>query len=211
MWNYAMLAVLAFSAALQAGRGTSGSVAGVVLDGEGRPLAEATVFIGTLANSPRAVTDADGRFKLDSVPAGLVGLNAFKESAGYPYDMFSFYLMPGARLPKFELAEGETRPNVIIQLGAKAAYLRLYVTTQNGLPIDTSLSFSRPDLGRYGDYQRGAKSGDVIPVPPVPFRLTVSAHGFRIWHYGAEDGRASDALISLKSGQVKTIAVTLER
>ncbi len=192
-------------------RPASGSIDGTVVDNDGNPLAAATVFVGTLAKGPRATTDADGRFTLNDVPAGTVGLQAYKESDGYPYNMFSFYLMPGEQLTKCDVPNGERVSNVVIHLGPKAAYLRIKITDENGLPVGASLAFSRPDLGQYGDYRRSAKADDVILVPPLPFRLTVEAKGFEPWHYGAERWRARDGLIDLKSAETLTLAIRLKR
>jgi len=212
MWRHLIAAIaLTLSALAQVSPPATGSVEGIVLDGDGRPLAEATVFVGTLARSPRTQTDAEGRFKLNDIPAGRIGLQAFKESDGYPYNMFAFFLMPGQPLPKFDLAAGQTLSNVIIRLGAKAAYLKLSVRDENNLPIDAGLTFSRPDLGRYGDYQRSAKPDDLILVPPVPFRLTVQEKGFQPWHYGGEHWLDKEGLIVLKSGETLTLTVRLKK
>jgi hypothetical protein len=188
----------------------AGSVEGLVLDGDGKSLADATVFVGTLANGPRTKTDPDGRFRLSGLPVGSVGLQAFKESDGYPYNMFSFFLVPGEQLLKVDVAAGETLRNVVIHLGAKAAYLKLHVTDEAGVPVNAGLSFSRPDLGQYGDYERSATANDVILVPPVPFRLTVEEKGFQPWHYGGERWQNQEGLINLKSGESKILNIKLK-
>jgi hypothetical protein len=206
MWRRAVIGLVLTVAGL-AQTPTRGSVEGIVLDGEGKPLAEATIFVGTLLNGPRTKTTSEGKFTLRDVPAGRVGLQAYKESDGYPYNMFSFFRMPGEQLTKFDVAAGETVKNVVIHLGAKAAYLKLEVTDEDGLPVSAGLSFSRPDLGRYGNYERSAKASDVILVPPVPFRLTVEAKGFQPWHYHSEE---SD-LISLKSGETLFLPIRLAK
>jgi hypothetical protein len=195
---------------LASAQGT-GSVEGLVLDGDGKPLPDATVFVGTIANSPRAQTDADGKFTLEDIPVGTVGLNAFKESDGYPYNMFSFFLMPGEQLPQFDLAARQTVKGVVVRLGAKAAYLKLLVTTDEGVPLNAELSFSRPDLGKYGDYQRSAQANDLILVPPVPFRLTVTEKGYQPWHYGGDEWQAPRGLVQLKSGETKVMTVKLKK
>jgi len=186
-----------------------GSVEGVVLDGMGKPLEGATVYDGAVAKSPRTQTDAEGRFRLVDVPAGFVGLSAYKEDDGYPYDMFSFFTMPGEDLPKFNLVAGQVRTGVVIHLGAKAAYLHLYISDERGVPIDANLSFSRPDLGKYGNYHRSSKPNDVLLVPPVPFRLVVSAPGCKPWHYGGANWRAKDGLIHLKPGASLKLSIRL--
>jgi hypothetical protein len=212
MWRRLVIA-LTFTLASQAqiSSPATGSVEGTVLDGEGKPLPGATVFVGTLAKGPRTKTDAGGRFRLNGLSAGNIGLLAYKESDGYPYDMFSFFLMPGEQIPKLDVAAGETVRGVVIHLGARAAYLKLEVTDESGLPVDSNLSFSRPDLGRYGDYRRSAKANDVILVPPVPFRLTIEAEDFEPWHYGGADWQTAKGLVRLKSGEVLALSIHLQR
>lgn len=208
MWR-TLLAAFALAVAAGAQIAPTGIVEGVVVDGDGKPLAGATVFIGTVTRGPRALTDAVGRFRLDNVPPGLVGLDAFKESDGYPYDMFSFYIMPGAQLPTFNLAPGETRGSVVIRLGAKAAYLKLQVRDDSGNALKPSLSFSRPDLGQFGDYQRSYGENALIPVPPVPFRLTVQEEGYDPWHYGGDAWQTHGGLIELSPGQTLALSIAL--
>lgn len=190
---------------------STGSVQGTVLDGEGKPLAEATVFVGTHTNAPSTKTDAEGNFMLSGVPAGNVGLNAYKESDGYPYNMFSFYLTPGEQLPKFDLAAGQTVKGVIVHLGPKAAYLKFDITDEDGKPVGAGASFSRPDLGQFGDYQTSIPANRVVLVPPVPFRLTIAAKGYEPWHYGGERWRGREGLIALKSGETLNLAIQLKK
>lgn len=212
MWRgLAGALVLGAAVLAQTSLPTTGSVQGIVLDGEGKPLAGATVFIGTLADGPRATTDAAGRFTLAEIPPGNIGLHAYKEADGYPYDMFSFFLTPGQEMNRIDVAAGETVRDVVIRLGLKAAYLKLAVADEDGMPVNATLSFSRPDLGRYGDYRRSAKANDVILVPPVPFRLTVEAKGFEPWHYGAERWKDKAGIIILKSGETRNLMVRLKR
>jgi hypothetical protein len=211
MWRSLMVVlVLTLAASAQVSQPATGSAEGVVLDGDGKPLSGATVFVGNLAKAPRTMTDAEGRFILKGLPVGKIALMAYKESDGYPYNMFSFYSVPGGPPPEFDVAEGETVRNAVIHLGAKAAYLKLEVTDEAGAQVNAGLLFSRPDLGRYGDYRRSAKANDVILVPSVPFRLTVEAKGFQPWRSG-EDPQNKDGLIALKSGETRTLTIRLRK
>ena len=214
MWRRPLVALifsLTVAAQVSPSPSATGSAEGTVLEGDGKPLAGATVFVSTLAKGPRVQTDAHGKFVIGGLPVGTVGLLAYKESDGYPYDMFSFFTMPGMEISTFDVAAGKTTNNVVIHLGAKAAYLKLEVTDEYGQPVDAGLSFSRPDLGRYGEYQRSARANDVILVPPVPFRLTVEAKGFQPWHYGGERWQDNIGLITLSSGETLALTVRLKK
>ena len=186
----------------------TGSVEGVVLDQQGHPLAGATVFVGTMLKGPSTRTSDDGKFVLNEVPAGKVGLNAYKEDDGHPYNMSSFYIVPGEIMPKVDVGAGDTVKGVTVQLGAKAAYLKLDVTDNNGMPVDArNLLLSRPDLGKFGDYQTSIPASKSIMVPPLPFRLAIQAEGYDTWHY--EDGKGD--LITLKSGETLKLHVQLRK
>jgi hypothetical protein len=186
-----------------------GLVLGVVLDDKGMPVADATVFVGTIARGPSTHTDAEGKFVLGGIPPGVVGLHAYKKSDGYPYDIFAFFDMPGEKRPYFEVKEGKTTAGIVIQLGARAAYLSLDIADESGNPIETSLTLTRPDLGKYGDYKTSAGAHQTLMVPPVPFRLQVEADGFRPWHYGSDEWLTDKGLIKLNSGATLNLSIRL--
>src|SRR5690348_12152162 len=84
-----------------------GMVEGVVVDGDGKRLADATVTSYTQAKGvERDVmqyqANGNGEFTL-RLPEGKVWLSAHKESEGYPYAFFAFYLMPGQDFPSVEV------------------------------------------------------------------------------------------------------------
>lgn len=145
------LAAAAFNPAATAG---SGSVEGIVLDGNGAPLSYAVTYALPEQDmlKPISVTaDETGKFVLKDVPAGIVYISAFKESAGYPYNFFSFFIMPGEHMPKVEVKSGETTKDVVVQLGAKAARLNIEITDNQGHPLDlgvhgVQLTFTRLDM-----------------------------------------------------------------
>jgi Carboxypeptidase regulatory-like domain len=193
-----------------------GSVRGIVLDSEGKPLPDAIVYAlpqQDMRKQIDASTDAEGKFEINNLPPGTFYLSAYKETAGYPYNFFSFYMMPHEKVPlAVEVRSGAVSNNVTLQLGEKAAYLTIVVTTDDGSALSDGIQlvFSRPDLP--GSYQRGASSrAEHIPVPPVPFRLVVEAAGFQPWHYRSEEGQPESGLISLSSGQSLALSVRLKR
>jgi Carboxypeptidase regulatory-like domain len=203
--------VLLFLAATVLSQTEDGRIQGIVVDQSGTPVGKATVFVGTLARGPSTQTDANGRFMLEGVPAGNIGLHAFKPSDGHPYDMFTFFTMPGEKEPFVEVTSGQTVGNVVIQLGSRAASLTLDVTDESGTPIDATASFSRPDLGKTGNYERGIKSRESLLVPPVPFRLTVEAKGFESWHYGGSRWETDEGLLRLKPEQKLILSIKLKK
>src|SRR5260370_6920205 len=138
----------------------SGAVEGVVLDGDKKQLPGATVYAlpeENMANQLRTTTDAAGKFRLADVPVGMAYIDAYKESDGYPYNFFSFFLSPGEKTPnKVPVTARGTTFGVMIQLGARAAHLQLEITSEDGEEEQISLLFHLPDMPR--PYSRGAHS-----------------------------------------------------
>ncbi len=189
----------------------TGSVRGVVLDERGDPVAEATVFVGTMAKGPTTQTNKEGKFTLEGVPPGTVGLHAYKKNAGYPYDLFAFFAAPSAKLPYAEVLAGQTTAGVIIQLGERAAHISIDITDEAGNAVDASVELTRPDLGAYGTYRTGAKGRLDLMIPPVPFRMRIEARGYCTWHYGGSKWSTGSGLITPRTGENLNIAAQLQK
>jgi len=198
-----------FSQAPGSGRG---SIEGTVLDGNGVPLHHAVVYALPEEEMLKPIfvtTDETGKFILKDIPAGNVYVSAYKESDGYPYNFFSFFAMPGEQKPKVEVKSGETTKDVVVHLGAKAAYLNILIANEQGDPLDegVQLIFTRLDVPGY--YQTAVKTRKSLQVPPVPFRLRAEAKGYETWHYGGEKWEGNEGLISLKSGESLSVSIRL--
>jgi hypothetical protein len=221
MLRIVMVAALVFSvgaAQTTTGATGTGSVQGTVVDIGGAPIPGARVFVRTLRNGPWSETDNQGAFLLNGVPVGEVGLSAYKTESGYPYNVFAFFAVPGQDLPEVRVVEGQVTQNVVIRLGARAAFLQVEITDENGTPVDAALTFNRPDLvlakpdlKGYGEYRRTVAAKETILVPPVPFRLTAAAEGFSPWYFGGDAWQTSKGLIRLNSGQTLTLPIHLHR
>jgi hypothetical protein len=191
-----------------------GSIAGVVLEQTGTPLADATVFAlpeQDMRRQIRTQTDAQGRFVLKNLPVGGAYIHAYKESAGYPYSFFAFFAMPGQEPPpKVDVRPGQTTTGVTIRMGVKAAALKLKITDSTGAPLTASAAFERPDMGRPGNYSTGLEAEQVLLVPPVPFRMTVRRDGYADWRYIGSDWREPVGLVSLRPGETRELAIVLQ-
>jgi hypothetical protein len=208
--------VLFATLAVQGSAGGSsevGSASGVVLDDAGKPLADATVYAlpaEDMTHQIRGTSDSAGRFVLEGLPAGTVYIDAYKESDGYPYNMFSFFKVPGANTPvSMKVVAGKATGNIVLHLGQRSAYLQLDVSADEGAPAGGALLFDRLDIP--GPYIRGVLANDKIMVPLVPFRLTFQAEGYLPWHYGGESWQTGAGLIKLKSGETLHLAIRVKR
>ncbi len=190
-----------------------GVVEGVVVDGDGKPLPDATVTSYTQAKGvARDVmqyqANGNGEFSLRLLE-GEVWLSAHKNSEGYPYAFFAFYLMPGQEFPTIEVKPGETTKGVVVRVGVKAAHLNYEVVDEDGKPVLGRFVFNR--LDQTEPYSTSALVKDDLLVPPAPFRATFEAKGYKPWHYGGDNWRGKEGVISLKSGEVLTLTIRLQR
>ena len=109
----------ALAASLQMPKG-SGRIAGQVRDDTGKQgLAGAAVTLATGSHSPvRLLTDADGRFAFDDLPAGEFNVTA--TLSGYSPGAHGRLRPSGASLP-LELTDGQRLGNLVIPLWSLAA------------------------------------------------------------------------------------------
>jgi hypothetical protein len=115
-----------------------GSIEGVVVDPDGKPVADAVVHEtsddghplgGTIFRSA-TMTDAHGKFVLDHViPAEKVAVWAYKWDDYYEDVMepFTFNRPKNLKIPVVEVKPGQTITGVRIQFPQKAGKLHLYV------------------------------------------------------------------------------------
>ena len=191
----------------------SGMVEGVVVDGDGKPLPDATLTSYTQAKGvTRDVmqyqVNENGEFSL-RLPEGKVWLSAHKESEGYPYAFFAFYLMPGQVFPTVEVKPGETIKGVVVRVGVKAAHLNYEVVDEHGKSVLGRFIFTR--LDQTEPFSTSVLAKDDLLVPPAPFRVTFEAKGYKPWHYGGDQCRGKEGVISLKSGEVLNLTIRLQR
>jgi hypothetical protein len=191
-----------------------GSVEGVVLDEQNKPIPEANVYAPLPQDMRRRVatttTDSSGKFGFRDLPTGVVYIYAYKVSDGYPDGFFRFFKLPNDQpLVSAKVEAGQVTTGVTIKRGARAAHLKVNVTDENGNPLGGYFVFTRED--QPGAYQQGASPEESMLVPPVPFRLTVGAMGYGEWHYGGANYAGKAGLIALKSGQTLNLAVRLRK
>ena len=201
---------------------STGTVQGTVIDPEGIPVADASVYYELrdtpAPGHPRTVaTDKSGAFILEGVAAGKVSLGAFKESASYNYSIFAFNAPPRTSMLQVEVKPGETRRNLIIHLAPKAGLLRLRVLDAATRQPLSQIRFQlcradhADDIGYClgGGGSPSASDGDLSQfVPPsVPISIKLSALNYTNWTYKDQDTGSS--LLTLKSGETRVLTIYL--
>jgi hypothetical protein len=215
-WALALLVVLSYLGPLKnsAQITTTGSVEGVVLDQQGKPIRDANVYANLEKDMRRPVatttTDSAGKFLLRDLPAERVYIYAYKESDGYPNGFAAFFALPNDQsLVVMKVEAGQTT-SLTIKRGARSAHLKVHVTDENGSRIGAGLRLTREDQPG-GDYITGTDGDVSMLVPPVPFRVMVDEDGYEPWHYGGANYASKAGLVTLKSGQTLTLNVRLRK
>jgi len=190
-------------------------ITGQVLDAASMPVSGATISIfpmetGISGGLPWAVTDTRGRYRLVSPAFGKTRFCAVKESAGFPNTQGLLFGSGKENMPIEDLTPG-ARLNVDIQLGQPDGILELTVidavsrapaakaciTLQRAIP-ESMYSATVPADGRI-----------VLPLPPAPISVKVTAPGYQPWKY-SDTIHSTDAIV-MGAGDRKMIVVELTK
>ncbi len=157
-----------------------GSISGVVVNSEEKPLLKATVTLGSAGGTQTAVTDEKGRFAFPNVKPGACFLRAEKRgyTAGDP-------VLPGTQL---KLAAGERQENVVVKLFAVAT-ITGRVVNEKGEPMAEAYVFAmrRDSPGSARAVPAGAaRAPGAAPIPitgPPAGLVHTNDHGeFRLYN-----------------------------
>ncbi len=172
------------------------TIQGTVLGEHGESLAGATVYAySDLRRQIEATSDVKGNFVLPSAPTGVVYIDAYKESDGYPYNLFAFHKAIGEEVHKIEVAPGAHIQNVMIKLGPKAATLHFDITQSDGAPVTGSVGIELTRDDNPGPYHEGAKPNQTMLVPSlVPFHFAITVPGYKVWNSQSITAQAGEKL-----------------
>ena len=184
---------------------TVGSIAGVVRDLNGAPVAEASVYAVNVENIRsrfNAHTDSNGSFVLRDVPPGTYSVHAHKESEGYPDTFFSFFSMGNKKAwRQVEVEVGRATEVLVLELGPKYAVLELSIEDERGNYVGSSLTFARVDDPKR-TYMVGSAPKMKLLVPPVAFRFQIRAKGYQTWQ---------SKRLKPRSGETVSVKASLKR
>lgn len=190
---------------------TYGSIRGLVVSSDNKPLEGATVYALPALNMHkqlRSQTDSNGKYLIKGVPSGEAYVSVFDEAEGYPFNFFAFFINPGQEMRKVQVSSQGEATEVNFKLGDKAARLQLDIVNDLGAPITQTaeLAFKRPDVP--GTYTVGAGDNISLLVPPVRFHLSVNVDGFKQWSY---ENKETGNMLQPKPGENIKLTVHLMR
>lgn len=193
---------------------TTGSVEGVVLDQQGKPIPDADVYANLEEDmrhpAAETTTDSAGKFLLRDLPPKRIYIYAYKESDGYPNGLWQFLNLPDDQSLVVVNVEAGQTTTLTIKRGARFARLIVHITDENGIRIGAGLTLTREDQ-KPDRFIMGTDGEVSMLVPPLPFRVMVDHDGYEPWHYGGANYAGKAGLVSLKSGQTLTLNVRLRK
>lgn len=165
-------------------------ITGRVLSAQVTPVAGVEVcarpFVARRAAWPPCVhSDADGRFSIPVEVSAAFFLTAKKESEGYPDSYRVFYRVPFLHQSEVVVTDGQSPPEVTLQLGPPAARLSGSITDAlTGRPVNRArVRLCRTESPKYcATFDPvGGDGRYTVAVPPSPVALEVMAEGYEDW------------------------------
>ena len=194
-----------------------GVIEGHVLDAEGQPVQNVTVYAQKVnlikGVIPSDETDEQGRFRISNLTPGTYKVYAASGAAGHSQAVLSFYSGSSEDAPEVIVDEQQTTSDVVVHVGPKAATLagRILDATTNQPVASARVLLRRTDIreGLYltGPDQQGRFN---IPVPHVPFTVSVSAPGYEDWDSKNNLSSNQTGVLQLAPGTEKDLTVSLQ-
>lgn len=148
-----------------------------------RPLVALVAF--RRGQPPCVRSDADGRFSIPVEVSTTYFLTAKKESEGYPNSYRVFYRVPFLHLSEVVVADGQSPPEVTLQLGFPTARLNGSITdAETGRAVDRArVRLCRTESPKYcATFDPVGGDGlYAVAVPPSPVAMEVMAEGYEDW------------------------------
>jgi len=219
LFALALLAHGNLSTSQQPTQASQGTVQGVVVDSDYKPIKDASVYADNLSQpSPSrpytVLTDAQGHFVLDAVPPGHIVMRAYKEADKYPKTSSTFdEPVTAGTAPEFELKAGEEFQGIVIRLDGKAGLLHLRVLDAGTKELVKGITFQMCRGDHPGDSRyciSGSARGDYrLFVPALaPISIKISAPNHNDWMY--QDPTTKSLYIALAKGEERTLTINLQ-
>jgi 5-hydroxyisourate hydrolase-like protein (transthyretin family) len=192
-----------------------GAIQGQVIDAQtGQPVAKAKVLArsddaGSARILPSVLSDDNGNFFLNDISPGRYVIPASKEDAYYPDTDAAALAGDMTVLPKIVVKEGEITGNVVIRIEKGAVLLGRILDAATHQPIAAAkIRLIRADHPAWWLLSAPDLNGHFrFVVPSRPFRVEVSAPGYRMWRYSGSQG---DILLLKKESQ-ESVTIMLDK
>jgi len=158
------------------------------------------------------VADSEGKFHGTGVSPGKYVIPAAKEEENYPNADNAALAADLTWLPRVVVREGQVTRGVIVRIEKGGKLVGEILDAQTRQPILAS----RVRLTRYDDPRLWIEAGPdekghfQFVVPARPFRVAVSAPGYRNWDFRT-GGEEDTGVLLLKPESVQNVPVMLEK
>jgi hypothetical protein len=198
-----------------------GSIEGVVVDPDGKPVEGATVYaVGDnyppMSRAHSVTTKANGEFVLDQViPDNKIDIHAFKEGDYYVDVIAAFDVPPKWEMPHVEVKPGQTVTGVRVQLMAKAAKLHLLVHDADTKQLVHGIFFQLCREDHPTHCTTGSGPADFENSAPVGVGISIKVsndkHSQFDYQWEYRDPKTGSPYLRAKSGETETVNVYLRK
>jgi hypothetical protein len=206
-------AALLFCLSVSVGAQATGTITGVVVDGNGDPVPHARV---RLAEDMRAMdlsktfpAGDDGRFVISNVRWGTYTVQAMKPEDGYP-DPFVLIYRYHVSQPTVTVAAATPTAEVTVPIGPKAGSLLVRaVDGATGKELGpATLTLRRRDDPRVAIQLEAASDAVLVPAA-APLMIAVHVDGYADWYYPGVGPQALAKPLTLGAGEEKSLDIKL--
>lgn len=193
-------------------------IEGRVINADGDVISGAQVFaeLDSAGSKviPTTVSDKDGHFKIPIREMGRYTIYGSKEEDGYPLTVSGFHEQVSLdQIPKLTIASCTNVPNVVLQLGQKAAMIegdvRDRVTRQSIERATITLRRAENPGLLYRTSTDAVNVGQFrVAVPSAPFTIEVESPRYENWSNTNDGADGSDPL-KVPRGQTKKLQIAL--
>lgn len=192
-----------------------GAVQGQVVSELGKPLSGVSVYTQPVdtKNLPTGklhlvVTNENGDFVLGRVEPGVHLICAFKLEAFYPDTGAAAFAENLGALPRVQVEDGKLTRGVTVRLSKGGKLTGTIVDSRNGQPLkDSRIRLSRRDDPRlFVSTNPNEQARFEFVVPSKPFKVEVSAPGYKTWN----SDRHGEAIL-VQAESTKDITIRLQK
>jgi 5-hydroxyisourate hydrolase-like protein (transthyretin family) len=167
-----------------------GAVRGKVVDELGKPLSGVKVYAEPVKAEDAltgkllfVTTNENGDFTLEQVVTGENVICASKEEAFYPDTGAAVLATDVSALPRVHVEEGKVTPSVTVRISKGGKLIGSILDSLSGQPVkDSRIRLTRGDDPRlYMSTGPDEQARFEFVVPSKPFRLEVTASGYKTW------------------------------
>jgi hypothetical protein len=199
----------------------SGSVAGIVVDSDNHPMAHVKVIAlaehgAYIGADPSAVTDEDGKFRINRLLTGEHRLFPVYTEGGYPDGEAAIFRDAPSLYKSVTIEPGHTVTGVVITMPQKGARLTAsIVDAETGTPVLAArIRVTNPKVpGAYIETGPNIKGVfQIVLAANMAFQIEIRAGGYERWIYSEPDNQGNPSqTVQLNQGAQKDVTVKLHK